>query len=178
MAAIVNVSSQVTELRKKFDENEVRVAKKNEEIEHKLNSHEQKLDRQYKQDIKKNIIIYGWSEVQNEQNYVIRQKLLDLLTDNLQIQGVRSFDIHGVRIVGEKKNVVRATLCSPELVQLAIRNSAKLAGTKIFLDFDLSPEERAVKKELLSYKKVLSAQGKQCKLKNKSTLMVDNQPLT
>uniref|UniRef100_A0A8D8MFM6 Uncharacterized protein n=1 Tax=Cacopsylla melanoneura TaxID=428564 RepID=A0A8D8MFM6_9HEMI len=178
MVAIVNVSSQVAELVKKFDDNDLVVAKRNEEIEQKLKSHEQRLDKQYKEDIRRNIIIYGWSEVQNDENHVVRHKLVELLTDKLQIQGVRSFDIHSIRIVGEKKNVVRATLCSPHLVQLAIRNSAKLAGSKIFLDFDLSPEERAVKKELLSFKRTLSAQGKQCKLKNKNLLMVDNQPFT
>uniref|UniRef100_A0A8D9EVN6 Uncharacterized protein n=1 Tax=Cacopsylla melanoneura TaxID=428564 RepID=A0A8D9EVN6_9HEMI len=178
MVAIVNVSSQVAELVKKFDDNDLVVAKRNEEIEQKLKSHEQRLDKQYKEDIRRNIIIYGWSEVQNDENHVVRHKLVELLTDKLQIQGVRSFDIHGIRIVGEKKNVVRATLCSPHLVQLAIRNSAKLAGSKIFLDFDLSPEERAVKKELLSFKRTLSAQGKQCKLKSKTLLMVNNQPFT
>lgn len=56
MSAIGNVSSQVTDLRQKLDENQVENVNKNKEIMEKLKSHDQKLNEQFKRDTKRNII--------------------------------------------------------------------------------------------------------------------------
>lgn len=175
MSAITQVSSQLGEMRQSMSEGQETARKKNEQIENHLKVHDQKFDRYYKIDIKRNIVIYGWTEMQNQPLFVIRQKLLELLKDKLEIKDVRSFDIHALNKRGDKKNVIIATLCSPELVQQAVRNSAKLAGTKIFIDYDLAPAERKNKRELLMYKKNLAARDKECRLKGRNILMVDDE---
>ncbi|KAI5699566.1 hypothetical protein M8J75_005146 [Diaphorina citri] len=60
---------------------------------------------------------------------------------------------------------------------MAVANRHKLVGTKIYIKYDSSPEERKVRKELLVHKTALTELGKTCKLK-KNTLIVDSVPFT
>lgn len=127
----------------------------------------------FKRDSRKNLVIFGWAEMDKTSITDIRVKVLELLQIHLHIVGVRTFDIEYVRVAGKKKNVVIATLVTAELVRQAILKAENLKGSSIYISYDSSPEERQLKKNLLQHKKTLSAEGKMCKIK-KQTLIVDS----
>lgn len=171
------ITTQITETQNKIVEGQDIQEAKNVEIHNNLKVHDQKLNRAYKRDIKKNLVIYGLEEALGKPMWTVREKVLDLLTNKLLIKDIRVFDIHDIRTAGAKKNVLIATLCSPQLVQMAISSSMKLKGTKIAVDFDLSAEERAQKKQLLAFQRDFRSRGRECKMR-KNTLVVGSETFT
>lgn len=181
MKAILQINStlsnQMSELNKTMTEGQQKLEEKNSQLQIHLQSHDRKFDIAYKRDTKKNLVIYGWSAVLSKPIHIIREMCLELLVNKLNLEGVRLYDIHEIKVNGIKKNVVIVTLCSPCLVRLAISNAHRLKGSKIFLVYDMPPEERAVKKELLAYMRNLKSKGKDCKIK-KNLLVIGDQSLT
>lgn len=173
MAAITSLSSQITDIKNNLTEFQRHQEVKNLEVQNILAGHEKKLVQSFKRDIKSNLVVYNMEELAGEPVRIIREKVLDLLTNKLAITGVRPYDIHDIRMVGPKKNVLIVSLCSPHLVRIAMSQSIKLKGTKIAIDFDLSPEDRAEKRKLLAYRNELKDKGTDCKLRNK-TLIINN----
>uniref|UniRef100_A0A8D9ALW6 Uncharacterized protein n=1 Tax=Cacopsylla melanoneura TaxID=428564 RepID=A0A8D9ALW6_9HEMI len=172
------VSAQIEELKATINEDREKVESKNADFEKRLKAHDRKFEITYKKEARKNIVIYGWEEAMNNPLHIIRDKFVSLLSDKLLVKDVRIFDIHDIRIAGSKKNVVIVTLCSPHLARMILSNAFKLKGSKIFLDFDRSPEERATRTKLLTHKKRLADQGKgNIKLKD-NTLIVDGEALS
>lgn len=164
------INTSVTSLRE--DVNRRQVA-----VETKVQKHDVQLKSIFKRDRNRNLVIFGWIGIEKTSIKEMREKVYNLLANNLQIQGCRSFDIEYVRAVGRNKKIVIATLCSAELVRQAIMNASKLKGSNVFLSYDSSPEERALKKRLINHKKNLTGKGKLCKVKNK-TLIVNSVPYT
>ncbi|KAI5699946.1 hypothetical protein M8J75_011583 [Diaphorina citri] len=142
-------------------------------VNENIASHSKQLKAIYRKDIKKNLVIHGWRDLTSCSIQNMRQEVLKLLTEKLEITDVRIFDIHNIQLVGPRKNIIIASLCPPELVRMAITNSKKLVGTNIYVRFDLSPEDRKIRKQLLEHKKALTAIGKTCKMRN-NALLVDS----
>lgn len=177
MNAIFNIGAQLSDIKQTIEVDREKANEKILTIENRLESHDSKLLNYYKRDVKRNIVIFGWDEMLKNPLHIIRGKLLELIVERLEVKDVRMFDIHGIKITGPKKNVLVVTLCSPYLTRIIISNGKKLAGTKIFIDYDLSPEERANKKKLLNHKKAFSDGGIEAKLKN-NTLIVGDKTYT
>lgn len=178
MQGISVILSQLTEMREETRKDKEKQWEKNLDFEQKLKTHDEKFEKTYKKEMRNNIVIYGWEDIVNKPLHIIRPKVVELFSDKLTLKDIRTFDIHDIRVVGTQKNVLIVTLCSPYLTRMIINNASKLKGTKIFINYDLSPEERAVKKKLLTYKNNLSSQGKVCKLKNNTQLVVDGRNFT
>lgn len=172
-----SLTSQITDTQNKITESQEKQEVRNKDVQNHLKVHDRKFDQMYKRDTKRNLVIFGLDEALGKTMQIMREKVLDLLTNKLMIKDVRVFDIHDIRVVGGKKNLLVVTLCSPHLVRMALSNSMKLKGSKISVDFDLSPEERAEKKQLLAFKKEFKGQGKDCKLR-KNTLIIGNETFT
>lgn len=171
------VSSQLAEIQSTISFLKDDVEKRQNSCEKNIVSHSKQLKTIFKRETRKNLVIIGWEEVTKCTIQIMRDKIFELLVNKLEIRDVRRFDIYNVRVVGRNKNVIIAGLCSPELVRMAVTSGSKLAGTKIFLKYDTSPEEREQRKKLLEYKRTLSGLGKECKLRNK-VLIVDSIPHT
>lgn len=172
---ISQLSNQVSTVQSTMVSLKEDINKRQTVSENNIATNTRQLKAIFKRETRKNLVIIGWSEVVGLQPYEIRLKVMELLTQKLAIPGVRSFDIDFVRVTGNSNNIIIATLCTAELVRQAIRNGSKLKGTNIFLQYDASPEERNLKKKLLTYKRNLSAKGKVCKLtRNNKALIVDS----
>uniref|UniRef100_A0A8D8VXF0 Uncharacterized protein n=1 Tax=Cacopsylla melanoneura TaxID=428564 RepID=A0A8D8VXF0_9HEMI len=179
MVAVNNLSSQVADFRLSVEENQKRSDERNEKLEKTVRSHTESFKRIYKQDISRNLIVYGWKDLCSEPHFKKRKDMIvDLLKRKLEIQDLRPYDIHNVKFVGQAKNVVIVTLCSPDLVHVCLQKARNLKGTGIYLDKDLSPEDRKIKQSLLGHKKLLSGQGRKVSFKNFKTLLVDDKPLS
>lgn len=168
-----SVSLQMTNMQSTMNSLKEDVNKRQDKCEVQVEKHEKQLKAIFKNDTRRNLVIFGWEEIAKGTNKQIREHVYNLLTEKLRIPGVRPYDVEFVRTAGQKKNVVVTTLYSAELVRQAVMNSSKLKGTSIYLSFDSSPEERAQKKRLLQHKKTLSEKGKICKIKY-NTLVVDS----
>lgn len=173
-----NINSQISQLKQTIEDNNIKAEEKNAIFENHLKDHDMKFDNAYKREVRKNIVVYGWEEVKNQPRYILRGKFLELLHGRLRLQEVRGFDIHDVRIVGPKKNIVVVTVCSAYLAHLIISKGFQLAGSKIFLEHDLSREERNVKKKLLEHKKQFKDIAQTCKITQNSALVVNGQTYT
>ncbi|KAI5706133.1 hypothetical protein M8J75_005132 [Diaphorina citri] len=101
--------------------------------------------------------------------------IVNLFKSKLEIHDFRPYDILHFKLVGPSKTIVIVTLYSPELVHHILKSSGKLKGMGIFLERDLSAEDRKIKQSLLLHKKSLSGQGKRVVFKNFKTLLVDGQ---
>lgn len=179
MVAVNKLSGQVADFRLSVEENQKRSDERNEELEKTVRSHTESFEKIYKRDISRNLIVYGWKDLCSEPLFKKRKDMVvDLLMKKLEIRDLRAYDIHHVKLVGQAKNVVIVTLCSPDLVHVCLQKARNLKGTGIYLDKDLSPEDRKIKQSLLGHKKLLSGQGRIVSFKNYKTLLVDDKPLS
>lgn len=172
-AEMSHLSSDISEVKSTVTSLKQDINQRQEVFESKVINHEVQLKSIFRRDTKRNLVIFGWPDIDKTPNKNIREKVHDLLANKLQIQEVRTFDIENVRAVGKKKNLVIATLYSAELVRQAILNASKLKGSNVFLSYDSSPEERAMKKKLIQHKKILTEKGNLCKVQSK-TLIVNS----
>lgn len=173
--AISNIATRIGGVETSISELGKKVDTKNAFFESQLKEHDKKFESAYKKEVRKNIVIFGWKDMESKPKYVLREKFLELIHEKLLLKEVRNFDIHNIKTAGKKNNIVIVTLCSSYLAQTIVSKGFRLAGSDIFLEYDLSSEEREIKKKLLNYKKDLKAKGEISKVTKYNTLKINGQ---
>lgn len=170
---ISSLSTQMTTMQTSVSSLREHITARQDRQETQIKSHTKQLKTIFNKDTKRNLVIFGWGETAKLSFKLIKERVYELFTSDLQIPGVRIYDIEFIRVTGRDNNIIVVTLYSAELVRQAILNARKLKGKNIYLNYDSSPEERAVKKKLIQHKKILTEQGKACQVR-RNVLIVDS----
>lgn len=153
----------------------VELKKQNLEMQVKVETLESKvefLERQFK---KNNIIYFGISETKEESLPILEQKTIAIISEMQKVH-IKPDDIANLYRIGKDNNgrhprPVFIALASFKKKMEILSNRSKLKGTDIFVNDDLTPKQREVRKNLQIHARRLREEGKRVSIRGDKVIV-------
>lgn len=141
--------------------------KKNEQLETEITELKSTIETLNIKLIKKNIVIFGLQEVENEN---LPETVSRLITNDLQIPDFKSSEISDVarigKQIGEKPRNILVELTTKIRKNMILKNAHKLKGSDIFIQHEFTKQTLEERKALKPYLLETKKNGKVAKLRN------------
>lgn len=146
------------------------------EVEQKVEAHENKINSLDSERRKRNIIIYRIQEENGENYKTLEVIVMNIFNNTLKVE-CKTEEIDFISRIGKNKN----NKFRPILVKMVtfrkklelLRNRENLKNANINIDEDYSPEVRARRKQLFPQLKTLRAQGKIAEMRQDRIIILE-----
>lgn len=153
----INIEHRLEKLENKKEQNETN-SEKQSNINELLKNMESKIEHLEKEKRKNNIIIIGIE--MGKDNSPLNKHIEEFIVKKLKIQ----INIISAGIINQQKNMIIATVATWEEKKEIMKNKAKLKEERIYINNDLTIEERNIQKNLVRISKEQKELGKNVKI--------------
>lgn len=156
-----DIKTEVSALKSTIDSKFDYLVNNAKEVTAKLEVHASKVKNIEKELIRKNLVIYGLEEEREEKFGDLKSKIMCLLNTKMELN-IKMDDIDDFYRLGRsgavKRPIVLKMTTSWRKMEV-LKNTAKLRGSKVYIDTDLTMEEQDQRKENIELMKVFRRKG-------------------
>lgn len=144
-------------------------------IKEKIEKQDNRINKLESGTRKKNVIVYGMQEENNEHINDLKEKINWLLNNKMELdikrEEIDDFFRLGKKTEEKKNRPIIIKMISNWRKTEIMMNKKKLRGTRIFIENDMSEEEMTEKKNMIAEMRELKSKGHEAYIKGKSLIV-------